>query len=59
MVPDGQGFYYGRFPEPKPGDDLKGANYYQNSIITAGTVPGGRPLVWEDPEHQRGEPNRR
>ena len=32
--PDGKGFYYGRFPEPKPGDDLKGANFYQKLIIT-------------------------
>ncbi len=28
-LPNGQGFYYGRFPEPGPGDDLKGANYHQ------------------------------
>ena len=28
-TPDGQGFFYGRFPEPKPGEDLKGANYDQ------------------------------
>ncbi|MGO9816217.1 MAG: S9 family peptidase, partial [Isosphaeraceae bacterium] len=27
--PDGTGFFYGRFPEPRPGDDLKAANYYQ------------------------------
>jgi prolyl oligopeptidase len=26
---DGKGFYYGRFPEPKPGEDLNGANYHQ------------------------------
>ena len=28
-TPDGKGFFYGRFPEPKAGEDLKGANYYQ------------------------------
>lgn len=27
-TPDHQGFYYSRFPEPKPGEQLEQANYY-------------------------------
>src|SRR5262249_22154469 len=29
-TPDGKGLFYGRFPPPMPGADLKGANYYQS-----------------------------
>jgi len=52
-TPDGKGFFYGRFPEPKPGDDLKGANYHQKVFYhRLGTSQGDDTLVWEDPEHK-------
>ncbi len=51
--PDGKGFYYGRFPEPKPGEDLKGANYYQKVYYhKLGTSQSEDQLVWEDPVHK-------
>ena len=51
--PDGRGFFYGRFPEPRPGDDLKGANYYQKVYYhRLGTPQADDRLVWEDPEHK-------
>ncbi len=52
-LPDGGGFYYGRFPEPQPGDDLKGANYNQKVYLhRVGTPQSADILVWEDPEHK-------
>ncbi len=43
-APDGKGFFYGRFPEPKTGEDLKGANYYQKVYLSpAGDRSGRRP----------------
>ena len=40
---DGRGFYYSRFPEPKPGEDLKGANYYHKLYFhKLGTPQAGR-----------------
>jgi prolyl oligopeptidase len=56
---DGQGFFYGRFPEPKPGDDLKGANFHQKVYYhRLGSPQTDDRLVWEDPEHKewRAEP---
>ena len=51
--PDDQGFFYGRFPEPKPGQDLKGANYDQKVYYhRLGTLQQDDVLVWEDPEHK-------
>ena len=52
-TPDGKGFFYGRFPEPKPGDDLKGANYYQKLYYHRLGTPadGGRPGLGR-PEHK-------
>lgn len=51
--PDGKGFFYGRFPEPRPGDDLKAANYYQKvSYHRIGTPQADDTLVWEDREHK-------
>ena len=58
-TPDSQGFFYGRFPEPRPGDDLKGANYYQKVYYhRLGSSQADDRLVWEDPEHKewRAEP---
>ena len=51
--PDGKGFFYGRFPEPKAGDDLRGANYHQKVYYhRVGTAQADDLLVWEDPEHK-------
>jgi prolyl oligopeptidase len=51
--PDAQGFYYGRFPEPGPGEDLKGTNYYQKLYYhRLGTAQADDRLVWEDREHK-------
>jgi prolyl oligopeptidase len=51
--PDGRGFYYGRFPEPRPGDDLKGANYYQKVYFhRLGTAQADDRLIWEDAAHK-------
>lgn len=50
---DGQGFYYGRFPEPKAGDDLKGANYFQKLYYHAvGTPQSDDRLVYERPDQK-------
>ncbi len=47
---DGSGFYYGRFPEPKKGDDLKGANFYQKLYYhRLGTPQEDDRLVYETP----------
>ncbi len=48
-----KGFYYSRYPEPKPGDDLKGANYYAKLYFhRLGNPQGDDVLVWEAPEHK-------
>jgi len=50
---DGKGFYYGRFPEPKPGDDLKGANYHQKLYYHAlGTPQSDDTLIYERPDQK-------
>ena len=52
-TPDTEGFYYGRFPEPAAGEDLKGANYYQRVYYhRIGTDQAEDRLVWEDPDHK-------
>nr|WP_206352247.1 prolyl oligopeptidase family serine peptidase [Tautonia rosea] len=52
-TPDGSGFFYGRFPEPKEGDDLKAANYFAKVYHhRLGTPQEEDTLVWEDPEHK-------
>ena len=52
-APDAKGFFYGRFPEPRTGEDLKGANYYQKVYFhQMGTDQSEDRLVWEDPEHK-------
>jgi prolyl oligopeptidase len=52
-MPNGRGFFYGRYPEPKPGEDLKGANYYQKVFYHAvGSLQKDDKLVWEDPAHK-------
>jgi len=50
---DGKGFYYGRFPEPKPGEDLKGTNYHQKLYYhRLGTPQADDELVYERPDHK-------
>jgi len=52
-TPDGKGFFYGRFPEPQPGEDLKAANYHQKVYYHRVGDPQSKDvLVWEDPEHK-------
>ena len=52
-TPDGTGFFYGRFPEPKEGGDLKAANFNQQVFYHAvGTPQAEDLLVWEDSEHK-------
>jgi prolyl oligopeptidase len=53
---DGRGFYYSRFPEPKPGEDLKGANYYHKLYYhVLGTSQQDDVLVYERPDHKEWE----
>jgi prolyl oligopeptidase len=50
---DNQGFYYSRFPEPKPGEDLKGANYHQKLYYhRLGTPQSDDALVYERPDQK-------
>ncbi len=50
---DGRGIYYGRFPEPEKGADLKQANYYQKLYYhTLGTDQADDRLIWKDDEHK-------
>jgi prolyl oligopeptidase len=50
---DNAGFYYGRFPEPKAGDDLKGANFNQALYYhKVGTPQSDDVLVFERPDHK-------
>ena len=50
---DSKGFFYGRFPEPAAGADLKGANYFQKVYYhKLGDDQAADKLVWEDPEHK-------
>lgn len=52
-TPDGTGFFYGRFPEPKPGDDLKAANFFQKVYFhVLGTDQAQDRLVWNDDDHK-------
>ncbi len=50
---DGEGFYYGRFPEPEPGASLKAPNYYQKLYYhRLGTPQADDALVYERPDHK-------
>jgi prolyl oligopeptidase len=52
-TPDAKGFFYGRFPEPRAGTDLKSANYFQKLYYhRLGTSQAEDPLVWEDAAHK-------
>ncbi|HMB05893.1 MAG TPA: prolyl oligopeptidase family serine peptidase [Isosphaeraceae bacterium] len=53
---DCRGFYYSRFPEPGPGEDLKGVNYYQKLYFhQLGTPQSDDVLVYERPDHKEWE----
>ena len=50
---DGSGFYYSRFPEPQPGENLKGANYYHKLYYHAlGTPQEQDRLVYDRPDQK-------
>jgi prolyl oligopeptidase len=51
--PDGKGFFYGRFPEPRSGDDLRGSNYHEKIFYhRLGSAQEDDTLIWEDQEHK-------
>jgi prolyl oligopeptidase len=50
---DGSGFYYGRYPEPKAGEDLRESNYFQKLYYHAlGTPQSEDKLIYDAPEHK-------
>jgi prolyl oligopeptidase len=50
---DGKGFFYGRFDEPKPGETLKGANfYYKLYYHELGSQQKDDKLVFERPDEK-------
>ncbi|HEV3007157.1 MAG TPA: prolyl oligopeptidase family serine peptidase, partial [Pirellulales bacterium] len=52
-TPDGKGFYYSRFDEPKPDQELTGQNYYQKLFWhVVGTDQTEDRLVYERPDEK-------
>ena len=50
---DGKGFFYGRYPEPEPGESLKGANYFQKLYYHRVGDPQSKDrLIYERPDHK-------
>ncbi|REK19551.1 MAG: S9 family peptidase [Planctomycetota bacterium] len=50
---DGTGFYYGRYPEPKEGQDLRESNYFQKLYFhKLGTPQSEDKLVYDAPDHK-------
>jgi len=50
---DGKGFYYGRYPEPKPGEDLRASNYFQKLYYhVLGTPQSADKLIYERPDEK-------
>jgi len=50
---DGKGFFYGRYPEPKPGEDLRASNYFQKIYYhTLGTPQSDDQLIFEQPDEK-------
>lgn len=48
-----RGFYYGRYPEPKAGQDLTQSNYFQEVYFhRIGTPQAEDVLVWKDTENK-------
>ena len=51
---DGRGFYYGRYPEPAPGQDLQASNYFQKLYFhKLGTPQGEDRLIYERPDQKK------
>ncbi len=52
-LPDGGGFYYGRFAAPKPGEDYTGVNYFQKLYFhKRGQTQAEDRLVYERPDQK-------
>ena len=50
---DGKGFYYSRYDEPKPGEQLKGVNYFQKLFYhVLGTPQSEDRLIYERRDHK-------
>ena len=50
---DGKGFYYGRYPEPEAGANLKGANFFQKLYFhKIGTPQSDDLLIYERPDQK-------
>ncbi|MEX2112553.1 MAG: prolyl oligopeptidase family serine peptidase [Pirellulales bacterium] len=50
---DGAGFFYGRYPEPKEGEDLLASNYFQKLYYhKLGTPQADDALIYETPDHK-------
>lgn len=50
---DGEGFFYGRYPEPKEGEDLRASNYFQKLYYhRLGTPQADDALVYERPDEK-------
>ncbi len=50
---DNTGFYYSRFAEPKPGDELTAANYYHKLYYhRLGKAQSEDQLIYERPDHK-------
>jgi prolyl oligopeptidase len=50
---DGQGFFYSRYDEPKPGEELKDANYYHKLFYhRLGTEQSADRLIYERPDQK-------
>ncbi len=50
---DGKGFFYGRYPEPKPGEDLRASNYFQKVYYhVLGTPQADDKLIYERPDEK-------
>ena len=50
---DGKGFFYSRYAEPKPGESLKGANYFQKLYYhKLGTPQSADALIYERPDQK-------
>ncbi|MEX2316638.1 MAG: prolyl oligopeptidase family serine peptidase, partial [Pirellulales bacterium] len=50
---DGKGFFYGRYPEPKPGEDLRESNYFQKLYYhVLGTPQSDDQLIFDAPDHK-------
>ncbi len=50
---DSKGFFYSRYDEPKPGEQLKGVNYFQKLYFhRLGTPQADDKLIYERPDHK-------